>query len=61
MGHTLTAEKPEHADAIERVLARAFGPGRYAKTSERVRERGAILEPALTRVALNDDGDVAGV
>lgn len=58
---TLTAEKPEHADAIERVLARAFGPGRYAKTSERVRERGAILEPSLTRVALNDAGDVFGV
>lgn len=61
MGHTLTAEKSEHADAIERVLARAFGPGRYAKTSERVRERGAVLEPALTRVALNDAGDVVGV
>ncbi len=61
MGHTLTAEKPEHADAIERVLARAFGPGRYAKTSERVRERGAVLEPSLTRVALNGDSDVVGV
>ena len=61
MAHTLTAERPEHHDAIERVLSRAFGPGRYAKTSERVRERGAVLEPALTRVALNDDGEVAGV
>lgn len=61
MAHTLTAEKPEHHDAIERVLDRAFGPGRYAKTSERVRERGDALEPSLTRVALNDDGDVIGV
>jgi predicted N-acetyltransferase YhbS len=61
MANTLIAEKPEHHDAIERVLARAFGPGRYAKTSERVRERGAILEPTLTRVALNDAGDVVGV
>ncbi len=61
MGHTLTAEKPEHAVAIERVLARAFGPGRFAKTSERVRERGAISEPTLTRIALNDAGDVVGV
>lgn len=61
MAHTLTAEKPEHADAIEHVLARAFGPGRFAKTSERVRERGAVAEPTLTRVALNDDGDVVGV
>lgn len=61
MATTLTAEKPEHADAIERVLARAFGPGRYSKTSERVRERGAILEPMLTRVAINDAGGVVGV
>lgn len=61
MATTLTSEKPEHADAIERVLARAFGPGRYAKTSERVRERGAVLEHSLTRVALNEQGDVVGV
>lgn len=61
MAHTLTAERPEHADAIERVLSRAFGPGRYAKTSERVRERGAVLEPSLTRVALNDAGDLVGL
>ena len=61
MATTLTAEKPEHAEAIERVLARAFGPGRYAKTSERVRERGAVLEHALTRVAVNDQHDVVGI
>lgn len=61
MSYTLTAEKPEHADAIERVLSRAFGPGRYAKTSERVRERGAVLEPTLTRVALDEAGEVVGV
>jgi len=61
MAYTLTAEKPDCAEAIERVLDRAFGPGRYAKTSERVREAGARLEPALTRVALNDAGDVVGV
>jgi predicted N-acetyltransferase YhbS len=59
--YTLVAEKPEHARAIERVLDRAFGPGRYAKTSERVRERGAHLEPALSRVALNVAGEVVGV
>jgi predicted N-acetyltransferase YhbS len=61
MAHQLIAEKPECGPAIERVLDRAFGPGRYAKTSERVRERGAVLEHALTRVALNDAGDVVGV
>jgi predicted N-acetyltransferase YhbS len=57
----LVAEKPEHAAAIERVLDRAFGPGRFAKTSERVRERGARLEPALSRVAVDDAGEVIGV
>jgi predicted N-acetyltransferase YhbS len=61
MAHTLVAERPEHQAAIERVLTRAFGPGRFAKTSERVRERGAVFEPNLTRVALNDAGDVVGV
>jgi predicted N-acetyltransferase YhbS len=61
MAHTFATEKPEHAAAIERVLDRAFGPGRHAKTSERVRERGAVWEQALSRVALNDAGDVIGV
>ena len=58
---TLVAERPEHHDAIERVLDSAFGPGRYAKTSERVRERGAVAEPGLSRVALNDAKEVVGV
>lgn len=61
MAFSLVAEKPECAAAIERVLDRAFGPGRFAKTSERVRERGAHFEPALSRVALNENGDVMGV
>jgi predicted N-acetyltransferase YhbS len=60
MAVTIVAEKPEHAAAIERVIDRAFGPGRHAKTSERVRERGAKAEPALSRVALNDAGEVIG-
>lgn len=60
MAHTIVAEKPEHAAGIERVLDRAFGPGRFAKTSERVRER-ARLAPELSRVALDDGGDVIGV
>jgi predicted N-acetyltransferase YhbS len=58
---TLVAERPEHHDAIERVLDAAFGPGRFAKTSERVRERGAVAEPGLSRVALNDAKQVVGV
>jgi predicted N-acetyltransferase YhbS len=61
MAYTLVAERPEHAAAIEGVLDRAFGPGRYAKTSERVRERGARFEPGLSRVALDEAGEVIGV
>jgi len=61
MATTLLAEKPEHAAAIERVLARAFGPGRHAKTSERVRERGAAPEPSLSRVAIDEAGEAIGV
>ncbi len=60
MAHTIVAEKPEHAAGVERVLDRAFGPGRFAKTSERVRER-ARPAPELSRVALDDGGDVIGV
>jgi predicted N-acetyltransferase YhbS len=59
LAYTLVAEKPEHAAAVERVVGRAFGPGRFAKTSERVRERG-VLEPSLSRVALDDAGEVIG-
>ena len=56
----LVAERSEHLDAIEGVLDRAFGPGRFAKTSERVRERGAVLEGGLSRVAVEEDA-VVGV
>lgn len=55
------SERPEHAEGIERVLDSAFGPGRFAKTSERVRERGAVHQPNLSRVALNADGEIIGV
>jgi len=48
----VVAETPAHADALERVLTRAFGPGRFAKTSERVREQGARQRLDLSRVAL---------
>jgi predicted N-acetyltransferase YhbS len=53
------AESPAHGAAIERVLDRAFGPGRFAKPSERVREFALPL-PALSRVAVAD-GAVLGV
>jgi predicted N-acetyltransferase YhbS len=36
---TILTEKPEDADAIERLHERTFGPGRYARTAYRIRER----------------------
>jgi len=34
----LAAERPQDEDAIERLVLRAFGPGRFAKAAERLRE-----------------------
>ena len=49
----------QHADAIEALYDRTFGPGHFAKTAERLREGSASL-PDLTRVA-EQDGAVIGV
>jgi predicted N-acetyltransferase YhbS len=48
-----------HADAIEDLFDRTFGPGHFAKTAERLREYSASI-PAINRVAL-EDGKVIGV
>lgn len=61
MAFKLIAETPDCARAVEAVLDRSFGPGRFAKASERVRERGAAPEPSLSRVALSESGEVVGV
>ncbi|MDJ0922707.1 MAG: N-acetyltransferase [Henriciella sp.] len=42
-----------HAEAIEALYDRTFGPGHFAKTAERLRE-GTLSLPALSRVALQD-------
>lgn len=55
----LRPERPADAAAIEAVVARAFGPGRYAKVSQRVREI-AEPRPDLSFVA-ELDGEVAGI
>jgi predicted N-acetyltransferase YhbS len=34
----LQAERPEDGPSVDALIERAFGPGRYAKASERVRE-----------------------
>jgi predicted N-acetyltransferase YhbS len=46
----LEPEAPDDAEAIERLNARVFGPGRYARTAYRLRER-ADRDPRLSFVA----------
>jgi len=55
---TLTAERPEDAAAVERLVLRAFGPGRFAKAAERLREGRAPML-ALSVVAW-DGGELVG-
>jgi predicted N-acetyltransferase YhbS len=47
---TLQQELPGDAETIERLHERAFGPGRFARAAERVREQ-ARSEPGLSFVA----------
>jgi predicted N-acetyltransferase YhbS len=56
---TLVNETSAHAAEIEALLNRAFGPGRFAKVSERVREF-ADFAPELSFCAV-EDGKVVGV
>jgi predicted N-acetyltransferase YhbS len=53
----IVPDSPAFDDALEGMLDRAFGPGRFAKVSERVRE-AATLDRTLSRVALQDDTPV---
>lgn len=56
---TIQSEEPGDAAAIEALLDRAFGPGRYTKVSERVREMAAFA-PELSFCAW-EDGTLVGV
>ena len=44
---TLQSEQPEDGPAVDDLIARAFGPGRFTKVSERVREF-ATFAPELS-------------
>lgn len=41
-GATIARERPEEAAAIDALVMAAFGPGRYAKTAERLREKAGV-------------------
>ena len=47
---TIQHESPGDSEAIERLHERAFGPGRFARSSERVREE-ADPDPRLSLVS----------
>lgn len=47
---TILPETPQDALAIERLHERTFGPGRFARTAFRIRERGAHI-PGLSFTA----------
>ncbi len=49
-------ETAADAAAVERLVLFAFGPGRFAKTAERLRERGRVDAAFVAR----DDGLVIG-
>lgn len=53
-------ETPAHGAAIEGLLTRAFGPGRFAKVSERVREF-ADFAPELSFCAFEGERLVGSV
>lgn len=55
----LQPEAPQDSAAIEALLDRAFGPGRFVKSSERVREMGQFA-PELSLTAW-EDGRLLGV
>jgi predicted N-acetyltransferase YhbS len=56
---TLAAEGPEDAAAVEALVLAAFGPGRYAKAAERLREHGETPLPGCSFLAW-DAGRLVG-
>lgn len=45
----IAAETPDDADAVERLVLDAFGPGRFAKTAERLREGASVAAGFVAR------------
>jgi predicted N-acetyltransferase YhbS len=52
----IDAETPADAASVEALVMAAFGPGRYAKTAERIREHAGIAAGFVAR----EDGQVIG-
>jgi predicted N-acetyltransferase YhbS len=52
----IETETPADAAAVEALVLVAFGPGRFAKTAERLRERASVVAGFVAR----EDGAVIG-
>jgi predicted N-acetyltransferase YhbS len=50
LSFSIQPQRPEDHDAVERLHARAFGPGRFARTAFRIREQAGAA-PGLAFVA----------
>ena len=50
---SIAPERPQDADAVERLVLSAFGPGRFAKAAERLRE-GRAPRLDLSMLAWDD-------
>ena len=51
--------KPQHHAAIEQLLDQCFGPGRVARTAERLRERNRQID-AYARLYVDGEAEVGG-
>lgn len=56
LNSAVEAETPADAPAVEALVLAAFGPGRFAKTAERLRERAGIEAGFVVR----EEGRVIG-
>ena len=57
--YEIVPDSPEHSDAVEALYDDVFGPGRFAKTAERLREGNTKIADA-SLLAVDSDG-VTGV
>jgi predicted N-acetyltransferase YhbS len=53
--YQILLDAPEHSDAVEALYDEVFGPGRFAKTAERLREGNTKIADA-SLVAIDSEG-----
>ena len=59
MSYDIILADSEHQTAITKLLEHCFGPGRLARTAERLRE-GNMAIAALSHVAINEQTEIVG-